>query len=82
MNGRPKRELVLSGSERDQLKALTMRRKTAQALDWKPAFWSRAYSVGSVGGATLETVRAYVEAQGTAEHARKSAAKKKATPPA
>jgi putative transposase len=42
----------------------------------KPLFWSRAYFVGSVGGATLETVRAYVDAQGTEEHARKSAAKK------
>jgi putative transposase len=30
-----------------------------------------------VGGATLETVRAYVDAQGTTEHARKSAAKNK-----
>jgi hypothetical protein len=27
--------------------------------------------VGSVGGATLATVRAYVDAQGTQEHARK-----------
>lgn len=35
---------------------------------WKPAFWHRAYYVGSVGGATLETVRAYVENQGTTEH--------------
>lgn len=42
----------------------------------KPLFWSRAYFVGSVGGATLETVRTYVEAQGTEEHARKSAAAK------
>ena len=42
----------------------------------KPLFWSRAYLVGSVGGATLETVRAYVDAQGTEEHVRKSAAKK------
>ncbi|EDT41983.1 putative transposase [Burkholderia ambifaria MEX-5] len=32
MGGRPKAELVLSESERDQLTALTMRRKTAQAL--------------------------------------------------
>ena len=47
----------------------------------KPLFWSRAYFVGSVGGATLETVRAYVDAQGTEEHARKSAAKAKSTPP-
>jgi putative transposase len=46
----------------------------------KPLFWSRAYFVGSVGSATLETVRAYVDAQGTEEHARKSAAKTKAKP--
>ena len=46
----------------------------------KPLFWHRAYFVGSVGGATLETVRAYVDAQGTAEHARKSAAKAKLNP--
>lgn len=38
----------------------------------KPLFWHRAYFVGSVGGATLETVRAYVNAQGTEEHARKN----------
>ena len=43
----------------------------------KPLFWHRAYFAGSVGGATLETVRAYVDAQGTEEHARKSAAKAK-----
>lgn len=50
----------------------------------KPLFWHRAYFVGSVGGATLETVRAYVDAQGTEEHARKtvSNAKAKAKPPA
>lgn len=35
------------------------------AFYWKPVFWHRAYYVGSVGGASLETVRAYVEAQGT-----------------
>jgi putative transposase len=46
----------------------------------KPLFWSRAYFVASVGGATLDTVRAYVNAQGTEEHARKSAAKVKAKP--
>jgi putative transposase len=46
----------------------------------KPLFWSRAYFVASVGGATLETVRAYVNAQGTEEHAGKSAAKAKAKP--
>ena len=32
MSGRPKAELVLSEAEREQLTALTMRRKTAQAL--------------------------------------------------
>jgi hypothetical protein len=32
VSGRPKRELVLSESEREQLKSLTMRRKTAQTL--------------------------------------------------
>lgn len=48
----------------------------------KPLFWHRAYFVGSVGGATLETVRAYVDAQGTEEHARKSAAKANTKPSA
>ena len=50
----------------------------------KPQFWHRAYFVGSVGCATLETVRAYVDAQGTEEHARKAVAKAKAKtkPPA
>jgi putative transposase len=43
----------------------------------KPLFWHRAYFVGSVGGATLETVRAYVDAQGTEEHARKAKEKTK-----
>lgn len=46
----------------------------------KPLFWHRAYYVGSVGGATLETVRAYVDAQGTVEHARKSEAKRRKPP--
>jgi putative transposase len=30
----------------------------------QPGLWHRAYYVGSVGGASLDTVRAYVEAQG------------------
>lgn len=38
----------------------------------KPLFWHRAYYVGSVGGASLETVRAYVDAQGTKERARRA----------
>jgi putative transposase len=46
----------------------------------KPWFWSRAYFVGSVGAATLQTVRAYVDAQGTEERARKSAAQAKTQP--
>ncbi|HEK1308667.1 TPA: IS200/IS605 family transposase [Pseudomonas aeruginosa] len=46
----------------------------------KPMFWHRAYYVGSVGGATLETVRAYVEAQGTQEHAERSAARRAKSP--
>ena len=41
-----------------------------QTFYCKPMFWHRAYFVASVGGATLETVRAYVEKQGTEAHAR------------
>lgn len=48
----------------------------------KPQFWHRAYYVGSVGGASLETVCAYVDAQGTEEHARRSVAKRNAKPSA
>lgn len=48
----------------------------------KPLFWHRAYFIGSVGGATLETVRAYVDAQGTEEHARKAKAKSTTNPSA
>ena len=32
MSGRPKTQLMLSETEREQLEALTLRRKTAQAL--------------------------------------------------
>ncbi len=38
----------------------------------KPYFWHRAYDVGSVGRATLETVRRYVEIQGPREKPRKA----------
>lgn len=41
---------------------------------WKPYFWHRAYYVGSVGSTTLETIRAYVENQGTTEQPRKKPA--------
>jgi len=42
-----------------------------QPFYWKPYFWHRAYYVGSFGGATMETVRRYVESQGTKEKPRK-----------
>jgi putative transposase len=38
----------------------------------EPLFWHRAYFVASVGGATLDTVRDYVNAQGTAPQPRKA----------
>ena len=38
MSGRPKAQLVLSETERDELVALTLRRKTAQALVNRPGF--------------------------------------------
>ena len=45
-----------------------MRRRYAdhlQAFYWKPYFWHRAYYVGSVGQASLETVQRYVQSPGT-----------------
>jgi putative transposase len=74
----------------NNLKAASARRTRNRFADHlaafykKPLFWHRAYFVGSVGGATLETVRAYVDAQGTEEHARKAVAKAKtkSKPPA
>ena len=74
----------------NNLKTASARRARNRFADYlaafykKPLFWHRAYFVGSVGGATLETVRAYVDAQGTEEHAHKTAAKAKANskPPA
>ena len=47
-----------------------MRNRFAQHLAkfyWKPYFWHRAYYADSVGGASLDTVKRYVEAQGTKE---------------
>ncbi|HYA86611.1 MAG TPA: IS200/IS605 family transposase [Nitrospirota bacterium] len=38
---------------------------------WKPVFWHRAYYVGSVGTVTLDTIKRYVEQQGTKEKPRK-----------
>jgi transposase len=53
MSGRPKAQLVLSESEREQLEALTMRRKTAQAL----ALRARIV-LGCAGGADNKAVAA------------------------
>lgn len=61
----------------NNLKSASSRRMRNRFADhlrkfyWKPYFWHRAYYVGSVGGASLETVRRYVEAQGIAERPRK-----------
>ena len=54
----------------NNLKSASSKRIRGKHCNWlrhfysKPVLWHRAYYVGSVGGATLETVRAYVEAQG------------------
>ncbi|SMC02055.1 putative transposase [Sulfobacillus thermosulfidooxidans DSM 9293] len=69
----------------NNLKSASSRRMRNRFADhlrkyyWKPYFWHRAYYVGSVGGASLETVKRYVEAQGTKEKSRKAA---KRPPPA
>lgn len=68
----------------DDTDELRIRRKRVAehlaAFYGKPLFWHRAYYAGSVGGASLETVKAYVEAQGTEEHAAKSKARKSRSP--
>jgi putative transposase len=54
----------------NNLKTVSSRRIRAQyaghlrKIYWKPVFWHRAYYVGSVGHASLETVMHYVESQG------------------
>jgi len=69
----------------NNLKTASARRKRNRFADYlepfyrKPLCWSRTCFVRSTGGATPETVRAYVDAQGTEECARKSAAQAKAT---
>jgi len=61
----------------NNLKTATARRTRNRYADHlasfysKPYFWHRAYFVSSVGTASLETVKAYVQAQGTEEHTRK-----------
>lgn len=70
----------------NNLKTASARRARARfaehlaAFYRKPLFWHRAYYAGSVGGASLETVKAYVEAQGTEEHAAKSKVRKSRSP--
>lgn len=55
----------------NNLKSASSRRirsKFGKWLDqfyWKPYFWHRAYFVASVGNASLDTVKAYVEKQTT-----------------
>ena len=62
----------------NNLKTATARRvrnrfsEHLKAFYRKPYFWHRSYFVGSVGGATLETVCRYVESQGTREKQRKA----------
>ena len=34
---------------------------------WEPVFWSRSYCILSTGGATIETIRKYIENQGKDE---------------
>ena len=31
---------------------------------WKPVFWSNSYCILSTGGATIETIKRYIESQG------------------
>jgi len=39
---------------------------------WKPVFWHRAYFVASAGNVAIDTVRRYVEQQGTKAKPRRS----------
>lgn len=62
----------------NNLKTASARRARARfeqhlaAFYAKPLFWHRAYYVGSVGAASLETIRRYVQAQGTQEQPHKA----------
>ena len=60
MRGRPKTELVLSTTEREQFAALTLRRKTALALALALALAQRARIVrGCADGLDNQVVAAY-----------------------
>ena len=71
----------------NNLKAATARRCGARfgehlaGFYQKPAFWHRAYFVSSVGGVTLEVVRAYVQNQGTTDKPGRPANSSKALRP-
>ncbi|MHB1684806.1 MAG: transposase [Bacilli bacterium] len=43
---------------------------------WKPFFWHRAYYVGSVGHASLETVKQYAPSQGLSRPGTKTSSKR------
>lgn len=38
---------------------------------WKDAFWSASYFISTTGGASIETLEAYIRDQGTEHHKRK-----------
>ncbi|MGL5961037.1 MAG: transposase [Cetobacterium sp.] len=45
-----------------------MRKKHSDYLRtyyWKPVFWSNSYCILSTGGATIETIKRYIESQST-----------------
>ena len=62
----------------NNLKSASSKRIRGKHGNWlrhfyaKNLFWNRAYFVSSVGGPTLETVRAYVEAQGKGDAVKQS----------
>ena len=66
----------------NNLKTASSRRIRAKYADhlrrfyWKPFFWHRAYYDGSVGHASLETVKQYVESQGLSKPRTKTGTKR------
>jgi putative transposase len=48
-----------------------IRKKYADHLQkyyWKPIFWSKSYCILTTGGATIETIREYIQSQGKSPH--------------
>ncbi len=35
-----------------------------KCINWKPVFWSNSYFILSTDGATIETIKRYIESQG------------------